>query len=417
MKRMFAILLGVLLAFSMMLSSCDVNELLTDALDGFGWGSSDTPTASQKEETTSSEDVSQDAPNEFNQEELYNRALALLEKGEIEEAYDIFLTIKEYADVSEYLSRFSYKYTTNINYNNVSPDEVDIYIRIYNEYGNPLVEQNIFTATQNYYTYSYQYDDNQNLILEKCEMNGTLFYTEQYGYDEENRPVWRLSKEGLSTVEYDDAGNVIKRVSEYTGTTVEYLYDAQQNLMQETHSYDGEVTLITKNEYNDKGQLVKTIMNLCPGESVITYTYDEKGNLLLEDKMQSNGINIRHEYQYDERGNRIQTSYYSSLSNVGSDYYWEYDERGNVTKETHEVDGETEYVFSSIYDQSGNCIQITREYVLDDCVFQTDYEYDSKGNLLKVISGYRTVEYMGYKLYYNPYSNVSFEDLDLQIGK
>jgi hypothetical protein len=133
--------------------------------------------------------------------------------------------------------------------------------------------------------------------------------------------------------------------------------------------------------------------------------------------MQSNGVNIRNEYQYDERGNRIKSAYYSSLSNTRSAYYWEYDEHGNVTKETHEVAGKTEYIFHYIYDAAGNCIQTIYEYEWDDSVFQTHYEYDSKGNLIKVISSSRITEYLGYKLYYNPYSNVSFEDLDFQIGK
>ena len=38
----------------------------------------------------------------------------MLEKGSIEEAYRLFLTIRDFRDVSDYLSRFSFRYEKSV---------------------------------------------------------------------------------------------------------------------------------------------------------------------------------------------------------------------------------------------------------------------------------------------------------------
>jgi hypothetical protein len=75
-------------------------------------------------------------------------------------------------------------------------------------------------------------------------------------------------------------------------------------------------------------------------------------------------------------------------------------------------------MYSQIYDEAGNRIKTHYQYgVSDEVVGETFYEYDEHGNLLKVTSQYSVTEYLGYQLYYNPYSNPSVEFLDNFIGK
>ena len=413
MKKLFTLSLCVLLALSMVLSGCNFFKTpeSTSATEGNTDTTPETPTT---ENTTPIENTPQDTPIESN-EDLYNRAIALLEEKKIEEAYAIFLTIEDYADVSEYLSRFSYKYTTKIVLNNYpNKSEVGVVVAFYDQYGKPLEELYCHPDKSRDDRFSYQYDENQNLV--KYTSNDE--YGEHsivYGYDEANRPIWRLSDEGLSTVEYDDAGNVIKRVSEYTGTTAEYEYDSNNNLIKTTYSNDGETTLIEYNEYNEKGELIKKTQDLCPGQTVTTYTYDENGNLLVCDKVQDNGLNSRDEHEYDQYGNCTKSTYHSAWDDTYTCYYREYDESGNITKETHErSDGSIDYVYRYTYDQKGNCIK--KVYEKDGEVYETVQEYDANGNLLKVETESYIIEYSGWRLYYNPYP-VMIDGLNQFIGK
>lgn len=418
MRKIIAILLCIALAMPTVLTSCNT----TDNLNNTQPSTEGTTTLAETtpESTTPPENLPEETPVE-NAAELYNRALALLNERKIEEAYDIFLGIKDYADVSEYLSRFSYQYTTKIHYYNERASKNDVYasfISTRDQYGRPLDELAFYPSHEekSVHTYSYRYDSNQNLVEYVSDDEYGLLTT-YYGYDEENRPIWRYYEpEGLSTVEYDAAGNVIKRFSEYTGTTEEYEYDANNNLIKTTYSYDEEITLIVYNEYNSRGELIKTTKDLFPGQTVITYTYDENGNLFVRDTLQDNGINIRDEYEYDENNNCTKATYYrSSWGGSCNIYYWEYDEHGNMTRETHKrEDGTVYYVCTYTYDEKGNWTQKITE--MDGDTYQTIQEYDANGNVLKSIGDFVTTEYSGWRLYYNPYP-IMVEELNQFIGK
>lgn len=418
MKKIIVILLCIALAMPLVLTSCNT----TDNLNNTQPSTEGTTTLAETtpESTTPPENLPEETPVE-NAAELYNRALLLLNERKIEEAYDIFLSIKDYADVSEYLSRFSYQYTTKIHYYNERASQNDVYasfISTRDQYGRPLEELAFYPShdEKSVHTYSYRYDSNQNLV-EYISDDEYGLLTTYYGYDEENRPIWRYyGPEGLSTVEYDAAGNVIKRFSEYTGTTEEYEYDANNNLIKRTCSYDEEITLIVYNEYNSRGELIKTTKDLCPGQTVITYTYDENGNLLVRDTLQDNGINIRDEYEYDENNNCIKATYYSSAWGGSCNiYYWEYDEHGNMTRETHKrEDGTVYYVCTYTYDEKGNWTQKITE--MDGDTYQTVQEYDANGNVLKSIGDFVTIEYSGWRLYYNPFP-IMVEELNQFVGK
>lgn len=421
MKKLFTLSLCVLLALSMALSSCDVAGLFdgetSETVNTTETPTTETPTT---ENTTPVEEPPQNTPAQSD-EELYNNALTLLGEGNIEEAYAIFLTIKDYADVSEYLSRFSYKYTTEIlTYPQLSTDLSQISTTVYNQYGNPLFDVSYDPVSGYIYAYYFEYDENQNLLFKASKSNNWEYET-LYKYDAYNRPIWRSSPDGIAKIEYDDKGNVIKRVASY-GAMYEYEYDSNNNLLKRTYTDErGNLVSTETFTYDEKGQLIKKTYDSNnvedPWSIVYTYTYDENGNLLVDDRVQSSGYNTRYEYTYDEGGAPIKKTEYTPH---GTYYYvWEYDKAGNEILEKRSfADGTRDYMYSQTYDEAGNRIKTHYQYgVSDEVVGETFYEYDEHGNLLKVTSQYSVTEYSGYKLYYNPYSNPSVEFLDNFIGK
>ena len=411
MKKLFTLSLCVLLTLSMVLSSCDFAALF-DGEASETVTTTETPTT---ENTTPIENPPKETPVETD-EECYERAIALLNEGKTEEAYALFSTVPNYEDAATYLSRFSFAYTTKTVFNNYSgySKASSIEVNTYDQYGKPRQVLVINPENGSVDKHYYRYNANQNLVM----VGFTSEYGEHdtwYGYDEENRVIYRLSDEGRSTVEYDAAGNVIKRFSEYTGTTIEYEYTSDGNLVKITYSNDEETTLIESHEYDANGQIIKITQELFPGQTIINYVYDENGNLLVRERIQDNGLNSRDEHEYDERGNRIKSTYHSAWDDTYSCYYWEYDEKGNVTKETHDLsDRSIDYVRSYKYDEAGNCIKVTYETRGD--VYETFYFYDVYGNLLKSVTETITIEYSGWQLFYNPYP-VMIDELDAFVGK
>ena len=98
MKKVLAFWLCVLLVLPVALMGCNGEKNNVDATTP-----ETTPT-----QTTPIENPTEETPVESD-EECYNRALALLEEGKIEDAYAIFLTIQDYADVPTYLSYFVFE--------------------------------------------------------------------------------------------------------------------------------------------------------------------------------------------------------------------------------------------------------------------------------------------------------------------
>ena len=98
MKKLLAFWLCVLLVLPVALMGCNGEKNNIDATTP-----ETTPT-----QTTPVENPPQN-PTAQSDEELYNNALTLLGEGKLEDAYALFLSIKEYADVSTYLSYFVFK--------------------------------------------------------------------------------------------------------------------------------------------------------------------------------------------------------------------------------------------------------------------------------------------------------------------
>ena len=358
--------------------------------------------------------------NQTSSEVLYNEALALLQQGKLEEAYTIFLTLKNYKDVVHYLNCFAFEYKQK-----VYEGRPDIYYE-YDEYGKVTYEYHTPLSISGY-SHSYEYDENQRLIKDQYASDSGKQSIKLYEYDAVGNLTKQTDIDGdtvyVTSVEFDERGNKTRVISDEYNITIEYQYDGANNLLEMLiRNKDGEVTEGYFYEYDSNNRLICKTSQYSSVTEVSTYEYDESGNTLSVVN-ENNGVFIsRQDYEYDENGNRkkLLNSY---TSDIGSVVLWIYDESGNVIEERHEENGKCLSCKRYEYDENGNCIKETSTEPTRNCSSQKKYEYDKWGNLLRIeyvdrmgenITTSYVVEYQEYKLYYNPYLT---QKLPLYAGK
>ncbi|WP_231870128.1 hypothetical protein [Grimontia celer] len=249
----------------------------------------------------------------------------------------------------------------------------------------------------------YRYKDN-GLQWQVIQHVDDITLTTEYGYDSQNRIIWRNSEGRVTTVRYDshnreihtelggvattyryDAnGKVLRSVEgEVIAATdtaaarvleervTEYGYDAQQNL---THKVvksgaDWDQTQsvrTTEYRYNGAGQVTEKIT----GNGAVTrYTYDGRGRVVHE----VNALNYVTEYDYDVNDRVTQTTRYAHA--IEAPRTWTAFLTG---KEAEKVaDSTKDRVTKTQYDKDG---RIT--YEIDGAGYATGYTYNANGQVL-----------------------------------
>ena len=386
MKKLLAFWLCVLLVLSVALTGCNGGkngDVVTTPETTFNT----TPT-----QTTPIENPPEVTPVESD-EVRYNRALALLNDGKIEEAYDIFLSIKNYADVPTYLSYFVFKADEHT-YQTFDPKYGTHYIDRYqyDECGRRIITESLDVKKGITDVYFKQYDAN-GLLIQTGTINddGTTYGVTTYEYDEKGRPILQKDSGGTISLEYDEEDRIIKRVRAWwtQNDTTWYAYDEQGRLIEQIYKPDDMRVWDTYTwEYNEYGDVIKRTIQSTFGfldppnnTDTVVYVYvkeyDENGRLIKATYEDGSYI----AYEYDENGNEIKyTSYYRANDFVI--FYFTYDENGNMTEYRREDEtGITGYMHTT-YDAYGN--ELERR------------DTDKNGNLTSISI------YKGYKLYYNP---------------
>ena len=323
-KRMFALTLCLLLCTAMLTACSDVGGLVSE--------------------------FSEDG-------KTYKEAKGLLAEGDLQGAYDLFLTIKDYRDVSEHLDKFAYRCATYS-----SLDETIRYT--YDEYGR------ITQIEEDGIVWLYEYND-KGLVSRAIR-----------GTDPESEIVFLY--------EYDKYGNIIK-ITNYDGSTSEYTYDKHGNLL-ERKGMSAEGEQISHTEY----------------------TYTEYGDVLTHrswNKTFDSEYDYTYSYEYDQNGNKIR---YEQENGYFEE--WDYDEQGRVIRHYSEYANGDGTLRTYKYDEYGNVSEFfieAKDVLSGTTVYK--YEYDEHGNVLRQDS-YRgealtyVVVYSGYQLYYNPYGFCEIPD-------
>lgn len=217
--------------------------------------------------------------------------------------------------------------------------EISVIVKLYNS-NYELVKEYTYDNAELTFFVEYYYDRNDDLIKEESYLaDGTLDYYTLYSYDEN--------------------GNETSR---------------------EFYLGDGTPDGTTLSEYNENGDIVKEIFTVDGYENIIKYEYDEYGNLIRQDSLDSSGYAYVCEYKYDENGNLLKQSYGDS-NGVLEITENEYDESGNLIKYSYDsLSAENHLIGYEKYNENGSLTETWIKFADGNQLF---HEYYADGATCK----------------------------------
>ena len=164
------------------------------------------------------------------------------------------------------------------------------------------------------------------------------------------------------------------------------LYGKNNNLQLQT-SYDSDRELVTEIVYNQVG-FIKQYINTNPNHRYRTENqYDLKNKIVMQQGFLNDSLDYTKEFKYDKKGNVIEekmTHQNTKLINYVEKRTIDY--RNNyLTVEGFDWEGKNKgYFIKKYYNRNGNFIRIEEKRLLQEPA-KYIYEYDKRGNLLKLI--------------------------------
>ena len=255
-------------------------------------------------------------------------------------------------------------------------------------------------------------------------------FTVQITYDEQGRLAQITSDHTTNHIAsavdyvYDANGNVIKETTTHRKggqTILDYTYDANQNLIKEVYTYSNGAQQITDYTYDANQNLIKEVWTDSEGKQrICDYTYDANNFLLKQAIKYSDDSQGTYDYLYDIYGNQIKqtyTPYDASYQHITFSEYdangnclvsgymrdypddskyedyshrkeYTYDKKGNLLQYLQFTDSKITDTINYIYDANGNLIKKTRIYFSNSNEKRTsftDYTYDVNGNRIKEV--------------------------------
>ena len=318
----------------------------------------------------------------------YVAAMAKLEEGKWQEAYDLFKLSTDPKAAAE-LEKFVFVPTSIIRKNSTGRDLVHTFT--YDERGNLLseIEKGDYSwtmETDNAITYTY---DAMGNLLSRESRYGDEVYRTVYTYDEKGNELTYAyynvygDIQNTYTNTYDEQGRLAKtehydRLDAACNYTEVFTYDEQDRVLTCTITYADREPTVSTYVYAEDGGYQKSYNS---GALTYTYWYDKEGRTVKYEAVvtDTNEVKEYSETRYDGMGHQVyyHESYYDSECVRTTTY----NEQGLVLTSETAYDGELYSMTASTYDEKGN--ELTYEYFYGDTSWgRNTCTYDEQNRLL-----------------------------------
>ena len=177
------------------------------------------------------------------------------------------------------------------------------------------------------------------------------------------------------TYTYNDNGILIEEVIN-NSTVVTYSYDSYGNVIMKKYTYSDGDTSQYEYKYNASNQLVQERFTYPDGSiDVVNYTYDSNGRISEAEDIHWGNFNEKLTYSYDSTGKLIKKDTIDHFNSFGC-YEYQYDGHGRLIKEIRTTD-------------------IGKTYSV---VYTTEYSYSTDGYLIAVYE-YKDDRKTGYEVF------------------
>lgn len=252
----------------------------------------------------------------------------------------------------------------------------------YDDFLNP---KNIMIGNDITFT-SHEYMDNNGNLKKITYGNGDVI---SYSYDGFGRVEKIIKEDDTYNCKYDNNGNISKIVStdgiesykydennrlfeyrcsdhnRYNEYKIDYTYNTYDEVTNQKYRLGYRITHNIENQYDQDQMPVKTIID----DQEFVYEYDAINRL----KKQTLPNDYSIQYDYIENGNRV-TEIVKNIVHGNNTYSYDYDKLYNITH----IYYNNQLVNQYFYDEHSQLIK-EENYILNE---QTDYLYDSYGNIL-----------------------------------
>ncbi len=282
------------------------------------------------------------------------------------DAYDNIISVKEYTNGTSYIT--SYKYDVTNQLTEIQDSKNNKIRYTYDSIGRKTKLEDPDLGI-----WTYSYDSNGNLIQQR-DANGNAI---TLSYDDLNRV---LSKNNIRYYYDENTKGTLSRVVT-PQLTIRYYYDQRLRNIKEEKIIDG-ITFTTEYAYDSMNRIISKKL---PNNEVITYAYDNQGNLkqlgniasikynqLNQPVSRTYANNLVTDLTYDSKDfrlNRIKTSNLQDLN-------YKYDNVGNILEINNLVKNRKEEMNYDDLDR------LTSAKMGND--FNLGYTYDSIGNMLSI---------------------------------
>ncbi|MBR1759121.1 MAG: hypothetical protein IJ744_10425 [Lachnospiraceae bacterium] len=205
----------------------------------------------------------------------------------------------------------------------------------------------------------YSYDeDGKTVVTRDCDGYGNV--TEESRYNSQEKLIYIKSNDSKYISLKDDQGNEVYHYVKNGGAEHELIYDEQGRISQiiyhnaanpgyfsfeyssdglhldiVANDNNGTSTLYEEIDYDDAGHIVKETDSF-----VTTWTYDDQGRLIGEERYQGGLFNFRYTWEYDEKGHNSRRI--DEFPDYTTTHFYLRDESGNIIQTYQEQEDPTD---------------------------------------------------------------------------